>query len=137
VATAAGYLDLDTLNNAIYLTATAPSSTFSVIADSQISGGSLAFSPESSSAGTMITVTVTPDSGYQLISGSLKYSADGGSSWTAISETGDVYSFALPAATTLVTAGFKIPVSGVNLDKNTDNITAGSTDQLTAMVNSV
>jgi len=94
---------LDTGNNTLYLTQSAP---YSVTADSSITGGSLSVQPTAGIEGAEITVTVTPDSGKQLVSGSLKYSTDSGSTWTAINATSGSYVFTLPAANAVVTAEF-------------------------------
>ena len=64
--------------------------------------------------GDVVTVTVTPDEGRQLSSGSLKYSADDGGSYTEIAENDGIYSFVMPAANVTVTADFEpLSVDGV------------------------
>ncbi len=89
--------------------------TYTVAVDSAITGGTVVVDPESAAEGDTVTVTVTPDEGKQLIEGSLKYTTDGGSSYTAISETGGVYSFVLPAADVTVAAAFEDLPPGSNV----------------------
>jgi len=111
--------------------------THTVTADSGISGGTLSFDPASSIAGTTVTITPDPYSGWQYITNSLKYSADGGASYTPITSTEGVYSFTMPDADVVVTARFgdlSVPVSGVTLDKSTETVAVGGTAQLTATV---
>jgi hypothetical protein len=79
--------------------------TYRVTVDSAISGGTVAVDPVSGSAGDTITVTVTPDSGKQLVAGSLKY--NDGAADIEITATEGVYSFVLPAADVTVTARFE------------------------------
>ncbi|OBR90767.1 hypothetical protein CLRAG_34150 [Clostridium ragsdalei P11] len=80
--------------------------SYSAAVDSSIKGGSLKMIPSSGTEGTQVTVSVTPDSGKKLVSGSLKYTADGGKSYTPITAANGVYSFKLPAANVTVTAQF-------------------------------
>jgi uncharacterized repeat protein (TIGR02543 family) len=108
-----------------------------VTADPQITGGTLSFSPATGIAGTTVTVTPQPNSGWQLVAGSLKYASDGGATYTAISQTNGAYTFALPEADVSVTAHFadlSVPVTGVTLDKTSVAINTGDTAQLTATV---
>lgn len=86
---------------------TAAPTNYSVTTDSAISGGIISVNPTSGIAGTVVTVSVTPNSGKQLAANSLKYSVNGGSTYTAISASGGVYSFPLPAANVIVTARFE------------------------------
>jgi uncharacterized repeat protein (TIGR02543 family) len=83
------------------------SDVYAVLVDSGISGGSLAVSPSAGAPNVTVTVAVTPESGKQLAAGSLKYTADGGASYTEITSAGGVYSFMLPAADVVVTAAFE------------------------------
>ncbi|TEB07053.1 Listeria-Bacteroides repeat domain protein [Pelotomaculum schinkii] len=99
--------------------------TYSVTVDSAITGGSIAVNPASGSAGDTITVSVTPDSGKQLVAGSLQYTADNGTTYTEITATDGVYSFVLPAANVIVTAQFsELPAEG----KTPPDLTADTTD---------
>ncbi|TEB16969.1 Kappa-carrageenase precursor [Pelotomaculum sp. FP] len=125
------------VNKVVFVVPENDPGTYSVTADSAITGGSLALSPTSGSAGDTITVTVNPDAGKELVAGSLKYTADSGSTYTEITATDGVYSFILPAADTIVTARFMDPgvaVSGVNLDKSELVLTVGNFVQLTATI---
>jgi hypothetical protein len=125
------------VNRVIYVVPEASPATYTVTADSGITGGSLVLSPTSGSAGTTVTVTVSPDPGKELLAGSLKYTTDGGSTYAPITAAEGVYSFVMPAADTVVTALFVDPaaaVTGVSLDKSAVTLTVGNFDQLTATV---
>ncbi len=80
--------------------------TYTVTVDENITGGSVTVEPAEGVEDTTVTVTVTPDSGKQLVEGSLKYTMDG-SSYTTITATEGVYSFTLPASGVTVTAEFE------------------------------
>ncbi len=90
---------LDTGTNAITLMGV----NYAVGTDPALSGGSLTPSATSAMAGATISVTVTSDSGKQLVDESLKYSTDGGTTWTAITD----FSFVMPAADVVITAEFE------------------------------
>jgi fibronectin type 3 domain-containing protein len=75
-----------------------PAGTYAVTIDS-LSHGTITANPTSGTAGTEITLTVTPDSGYRLKTGTLKYGT------TAINET--TKKFTLPASNVIVTAVFE------------------------------
>jgi len=82
--------------------------SYTVTTDSAISGGRIAVDPASAEEGTLITVSVIPDPpGKQLAAGSLKYTADGGLTYTPITAIEGVYRFVLPAANVIVTAQFE------------------------------
>jgi len=74
--------------------------TYTVTIDSAITHGKITAEPESGAAGTEITLTVEPDDGYQLKEGTLKYND------TAVSGSGDTYTFTMPAANVTVSAEF-------------------------------
>ena len=101
--------DTNNINNGYpilaWQTATAPK-TYSVIVDNAISGGTVTAEPAGGIEGTVVTVTVTPDFGKQLVTGSLKYTTDSGSTYTAITAIEGVYSFILPAADVVITTEF-------------------------------
>jgi hypothetical protein len=80
----------------------APPGTYTASVGS-LANGSIAVSPASGLAGTEITVTVNPEPGYRLKSGSLVYSGPAGETW--IDET--TLSFLLPGADVTVTAEFE------------------------------
>ena len=122
---------------------TASPETYTVTVDNNISGGSIAVNPTSGNAGTAITVTVTPANDKQLVAGSLKYTSDGGSTYTSITATGGVYSFILPAADVTVTALFEnIPAvtyytltlsgEGLSSEPAAGEIAAGTSVTITA-----
>ena len=72
--------------------------TYTVTIASTIKNGTVTAQPTSGKSGTVITVTVTPASGYKLVAGSLKYGS------TAI---GDTLKFNLPAQNVTITAAFE------------------------------
>jgi hypothetical protein len=76
------------------------------ISDS-VTNGTVSASPASAAEGDTVMVTVTPDDGYRLVAGSLKYTADGGVTYTEITVAESVYSFVMPAADVTVTAQFE------------------------------
>ncbi|NLI52950.1 MAG: hypothetical protein GX417_01340, partial [Clostridiales bacterium] len=77
------------------------------ISVSAISNGTVTSSLSQATAGTTVSLTVTPADGYQLVSGSLKVNG------TAISGT----SFTMPAANATITAEFAIPTYSVSTSK--------------------
>jgi hypothetical protein len=79
-----------------------PGANYTVTIASPIQNGSVAAAPAGGPVGTNIALTVTPNNGYRLKPGSLKY--NNGSADVAITGT----SFALPAANVTVTAEFEI-----------------------------
>lgn len=92
---------------------TVPVTARTITVDEGITGGSITVEPESCSEGDTVIVTITPDEGKQLVEGSLKYTADGGSTYTPITATEDGYSFVMPPADVTVTAQFKDSTSAV------------------------
>jgi uncharacterized repeat protein (TIGR02543 family) len=124
-------LGLDTANNTIYLAGVA---TYNVTVDGSLSGGSLTLSATSGYANMLIAVTVTADSDKQLADNSLKYTMDGGSTWTVVDPFKSAYRFKLPAADTVVTAQFEIPTPSLSvvylngLSNNYDTDEIGGSD---------
>ncbi|MGS0763669.1 InlB B-repeat-containing protein [Syntrophomonas curvata] len=95
-----------------------PAATYSVTVDNSISDGSVAVEPAQGNEGTTVIVAVTPDAGKRMVTGSLKYTTDGGVSYTEITATEGVYGFALPAANVIVTAKFEnIPAATYSITK--------------------
>jgi len=76
-------------------------STYSVKVKSGISNGTLSVSPSNAASGTTVTVTVTPDSGYQLKSGTLKVNG------VPIIPTGNSYRFVMPSENVTLEAEFE------------------------------
>jgi len=66
-----------------------------------LAGGTIAADKQSAAAGETIELTITPDEGFRLVTGSLKYTS--GETETAISGT----SFAMPASDIAITAAFE------------------------------
>lgn len=105
---------------------TPPVVSYTVTTDNSITGGSLVADPASGASGDTITVNVTPDKGYRFVPGSLKYTTDGGGTYTAITATDGVYSFTMPEANVVVTAHFEY-IPGTVYTVTTDSaITGGS-----------
>jgi len=86
--------------------------TYTVTVDNTVSGGIIVVDPAQGNMGEIITVTVTPDVSKQLVTDSFKYTADNGETYTEITATEGIYSFALPAANVTVTARFEDIRSG-------------------------
>jgi hypothetical protein len=108
--------------------------TYTVTAASGLSGGSISVNPPSGTAGTTITVTPSPASGYLLKAGTLKYNY--GTTDHVISGT----SFTLPAANVTVSAEFVAitynvtaasGLSGGSISVNPPSGTAGTTITVT------
>jgi hypothetical protein len=68
---------------------------------SPAANGTISASPTEAAAGDPITLTVTPDEGYQLKAGSLKANA------TAVTASGTSYTFVMPAANVTITGEFE------------------------------
>jgi hypothetical protein len=109
-----------------------PAVSYSITVSSG-SHGSISTIPSGTAlSGQPITVTVTPETNYQLQAGSLKYNG------TAISGTGPNYFFTMPAADVTVTAAFEkapVPVAGVSVTPATASLTVGGSVTLTAHIN--
>jgi hypothetical protein len=86
--------------------------TYSISVDSP-SHGTINPDPVSAVEGTTVTLTVTPEEGYALKSGSLKY--NDGSVDHAIDESGPTYTFTMPAANIIVSAEFEAIVYTISL----------------------
>jgi hypothetical protein len=96
----------------------------------QVTGGSISASGATAAADQTVTVTVTPNTGWRLQAGSLKYNG------TVISGP-PPYTFTMPAANVTVTAAFEklpIPVSGVSVTPSTAELVAGASLSLTANI---
>jgi len=76
---------------------------FALSINSEIENGKITTNPAPGNVkvNTDVTVSVTPDSGYALSSGSLKYNGK------TITRTGGRYTFKMPAEATVVTAAFR------------------------------
>jgi hypothetical protein len=84
---------------------------FNIAVDSAASGGTVTASFDAAFPDTTITLTVTPDEGYVLKSGSLKYRY-GDSDYTP-DGSGPTYTFAMPASDVAVSAFFSRPIGFV------------------------
>jgi hypothetical protein len=69
-----------------------------------VGAGSLTLSTQSAEAGTTITVSATPATGYYLAQ--VRYSEDGGTTYTALEPQNNSYSFIMPDAAVDVQADF-------------------------------
>ena len=99
----------------------------------QASGGSISASSGTATAGQMVTLTVTPYTGYRLKAGSLKVS--NGS--VPITGSGPTYTFAMPAEHVTVTAVFEkipVPVTGVSVTPPAVELAPGAALTLTAAI---
>ena len=89
--------------------------TYSVSAASGLSNGSLSVSPSSAAAGDTITVTLSPETGYELDT----WNITGGIIPTATGNANE-YEFEMPANDVTVSATFKSSGGGTNLIVNGD-----------------
>jgi len=78
-----------------------------ITVDSSISNGTVSAFAQAAE-GNLVTITVTPDSGYMLTADSLTYTVSGHDP-VAITATDGVYSFVMPAANVNITASFALP----------------------------
>lgn len=76
---------------------------YTITVPTGLTGGSISASETSSNGNETITVTVEPETGYELTS--LTYTPEGGSA-TAITESNGVYSFTMPTANVTLAATF-------------------------------
>jgi hypothetical protein len=83
-----------------------PEEEYEVTVDTAIQNGKITATPQSGAEGTEITLTITPNNGYVLQEGSLKYTSDSGA---AVPITGT--KFSLPAANVTVTAVFEAVIN--------------------------
>lgn len=83
--------------------------TYTVAIDSSLSGGTITASSTSVTEGTEVTLTVTPDENYELVSTPVVTETNGSStvSVTGNGTTGDPYKFTMPAYNVTVTATFQ------------------------------
>ena len=83
---------------------TAPT-TYTVGVASSIANGTVTADKSSATAGETVTLTVNPDSGYEI--GSVTYTPAGGSA-TVINPVNGAYSFTMPSANVLISATFTV-----------------------------
>jgi hypothetical protein len=81
---------------------------------SGISGGTVAASPAAAFPGTTVALTVTPDEGYALKAGSLKYRH--GDSDSTPEGSGLAYTFTMPAEDVAVSAVFNPVLGGITIE---------------------
>jgi formylglycine-generating enzyme required for sulfatase activity len=100
------------------------------IAAASMSNGTVAADCEAAFPGTTVTLTVTPNAGYDLKAGTLKYSYDGSDHEPAGS--GLIYTFAMPVADVTVKAEFEgvYSISGTITTDNPAGPAAGANVQL-------
>ncbi|HIR51851.1 MAG TPA: hypothetical protein IAB39_00405 [Candidatus Onthovicinus excrementipullorum] len=88
-----------------------------------VTGGTITLGQSSAAYGSTVTFTVTPDTGYRLVEGSVKVNGDA----SIVEAAGDGYQFAMTAEDAVVTAAFeKIPYAV--------NVTAADNGTVTASV---
>jgi hypothetical protein len=83
------------------------------VAAGAFAGGSLSSSHASAAAGTAVTLTVTPETGYALKGGSL--AVNGGGAAVSVSGSGSTYTFTMPASDVTASAVFN-PSFGVAIE---------------------
>jgi hypothetical protein len=96
--------------------------TYLVAIDPSITHGTVTASPTGAAAGATITLTLTPDEGYKLNTGTLKYNN------VAIEGT----TFIMPAHNVTVTAQFGAPVTELHLSTSALTLIPGLSWSLTA-----
>ncbi|HBC92286.1 MAG TPA: hypothetical protein DCZ10_05115 [Pelotomaculum sp.] len=106
----------------VAITVIEPSDAYAVSVDEAITGGTVAVSPAAAAAGATVTVTVTPDSGKRLVEDSLKYTTDGGATYTPIAGN----SFTMLEAAVTVTAQFEDVPAGTYAVRLDSTITGGT-----------
>ena len=94
-------------------------STYQIVLDSDITGGTVTASPRWAARGDTVYLTVTADEGYEL--STLSVSDRNGNAITLDNEGGGVYSFTMPIGRVTVTATFDkavitLPFTDVNAD---------------------
>ena len=94
-------------------------STYQIVLDSDITGGTVTASPRWAARGDTVYLTVTADEGYEL--STLSVSDRNGNAITLDNEGGGVYSFTMPIGRVTVTATFdkaviELPFTDVNAD---------------------
>jgi hypothetical protein len=85
-----------------------PPDTYTITA-AALSNGAVSANQTSAPAGASVTVTVEPDDGYILKSGTLKYSYSDGGGDHAIAISGPEYTFTMPASDVTINAEFELP----------------------------
>ncbi len=103
-STAEQYANDNGLNFELLTVSNTRNALYSVSASDDISNGSISFDDvQTAEEGDIINVTVTPDEGYRLVDGSLKYDE------TEINvDDNEVYSFEMPEKNVIVTAEFEL-----------------------------
>lgn len=99
-----GYFNVTT-NNASSLTfyKLVEDTDYTVTVDSSITNGTVSASPTTAAEGDLITLSVSPNTGYEI--GTVTYTPDGGTA-TQITATNGAYTFQMPAANVTVSATF-------------------------------
>lgn len=110
------YANDNSLNFESLTSSSLRSALYSVSADDDILNGSVSFDVQTAGKGDVISVTVTPEEGYRLVDGSLKYDE------TEINvNDNEVYSFEMPDKNVVVTAEFEL-ISDNEEDSETEDL---------------
>lgn len=116
----------------VTLHATFKEAEYTVSIASGIENGSLKTDPEKAHIGDTVTVTATPDEGYEL--DQLTYTAGGSEEAAEITKNDDgVYVFTMPAGNVTVNATFKKSVYTISLDPSMENGTIITSQQTASM----
>ena len=95
-----------TASNAVAFPVPVPEDpTHAVTVADKIEGGSLTVSPETATAGTVVTITATPEEGYEV--NSVTVTKKDGSVITATAAGDNLWSFSMPESDVVVSASFK------------------------------
>lgn len=105
---------------------------YAVAVNNSITGGSITASPEMAKVGDTVTLTITPNTGKQIVSGSLKYSY-GGKNYNI---TGS--SFTMPASDITITAQFEAkPSDNGGSNHHDSGSSSGKTAQVPTLISKV
>ena len=84
--------------------------SYPISTPAQVSGGSVSVTPARASAGTTVTVTVTPDTGYEL--GGLTVTDEKGNKLTVTDKGSGKYTFTMPSGKVTITPVFNAVSTG-------------------------
>lgn len=107
--------DTSAVSNEVAVTLPEPEQPrFTVSVASDIKHGTVAVSPDQAQEGALVTVTASPEEGYELES--VGASAEDGSSITPAKQDDGSFTFQMPASDVTVTASFKQKETGEDVD---------------------
>jgi hypothetical protein len=115
----------------VTVTATFTAINYSVSIASGISNGSVTASPTITTVGQTVTLTVSPNTGYQYTANSLVVTKAGGGTVTPVTGSGNTYTFKMPADNVTVQATFTAITYSVSIAGMTNgSVTASPTSAM-------